>query len=325
MPAQDIIIKLRQHNLLGRGGAAYPTWQKWAAVKEARGKKKYIICNASEGEPNVFKDGFILERYPETVINGIKVALDTFDNSSAYLYLRPAYYQRFSKNLKKLAENLPITLFEKPHLYLAGEETTLLSAIEGKRLEPRQKPPYPPQSGLFGYPTLINNVETFYYVAEIAEDKFKNNRFYSINGAVENCGVYELPVDWSIEKILKETKNYPNFDFFIQNGGGAVGEVLLPKELSRLTAGTGAIVVYSREKTNLTALMKKWAEFFITGNCDKCVPCREGVYRIYEMLENNSLDKNTLSDLLFVLEKTSFCPLGKEASISFRGVTEKLL
>ncbi len=325
MAAQSIIEKLKASNLLGRGGAAYPTWQKWTAVKEAKADKKYIICNASEGEPGVYKDGFILENYPEELINGLKIALETIDHSRAYLYLRHGYYQRFKKNLEKLTRGLPITLFEKSGHYISGEETTVIATIEGKRQEPSLKPPFPTQAGLWGYPTLINNVETFYYVSKIEKDSYHQTRLYSVNGEVENGGVYELPLNWPIEKVLKETKNWPGFDFFVQAGGGAAGEILLPEELGQPIAGAGAIIVYHRQKTNPLTLMKKWAIFFMDGNCDKCVPCREGVFRIAEMLESEKVDRKIIDDLCFVLEKTSFCPLGRSTVIAFRSLTNKLL
>ena len=324
MDSKNIITKLKKNKLLGRGGASFPTGLKWEMVKKAKARKKYVICNASEGEPNVFKDGFILENYPEEVIEGIKIALEIMGNNSAYIYLRKDYYEKFQKRLKKLTENLPVNLFKKTGGYLASEETSVLESIEGKRPEPRIRPPFPPQSGLWGYPTLINNVETFYYVAKIAKGEYQDTRFYSISGDIKNEGVYELPENYSIFQILKETKNWPNFDFFIQAGGGAVGEILLPNELNQSVKGAGAIIVFNRKKTNLFSLMKKWTDFFLEGNCDKCVPCREGVFRLAEMIRKERIDKKTLGDLFFVLEQTSFCALGKSIVVPFRSLMDKL-
>jgi len=324
MFTQDIIPKLKKHKLLGRGGAAFPTGIKWKMVKKAKGERKYIICNAAEGEPGVFKDGYILETCPEEVIEGIKIALETIDNSSAYIYLRKDYYQKFKSSLEKLIQDLPITLFKKTGGYISGEETTVFQAIEGKIEEPRIKPPYPPQAGLWGYPTLINNVETFYYIAKIAKGEYKRTRFYSISGDVENPGVYELPENWLVENILKETKNYPDFDFFIQSGGAMSGEIQIPEELNQLVRGQGAIIVYNRKTTNLDTLLQKWANFFNKENCDKCVPCREGVYRIKEMVDNHKIDEQALEDILFVMNETSFCALGKAAVVPFKSLIEKI-
>ncbi len=325
MDKQDIIAKLKKHNLLGRSGSGFPTGLKWEMVRKAKAKKKYIICNVSEGEPDVFKDGFILENYLEEMMEGIKIALKTIDNSSAYIYLRKDYYEKFKKKLDALTRNLPITLFKKTGGYLAGEETVLLNAIEGKRLEPRMKPPYPVQFGLFGCPTLINNAETFYCVAKIAKNEFLGTRFYSISGEVKNKGVYDLPENWPIERVLEKTENLPAFDFFVQVGGGASGEILLPKELKQKAKGQGAIIVFNRAKTKPEFLLKKWAKFFLESGCGKCTPCREGVYRIAEMAQKENIDKKTIQDLFFVLEETSFCSFGKILVPPFRSLIEKIM
>ncbi len=367
--SKDIIAKLEKNNLLGRGGASFPTGLKWEMVRCAKAAKKYIICNGSEGEPNVFKDGFILENYPEAVIEGIKIALETINNSFAYIYLRKDYYEKFKEGLKKLIGEFPIMLFKKTGGYIAGEETSIIEAIEGKRPEPRIKPPFPAQCGLWGSPTLINNVETFYYAAKIAKNEYKGTRFYSISGEAKYGGVYELPENYSILRVLKETENWPgvdpvrnlgrkkfsNFffaghpskqyindfsdssehtnapsqvsngvDFFVQAGGGAFGEILLPKELNQEVKGTGAIIVFDRKKTNPFSLMKKWVNFFLEGNCDKCVPCREGIYRINEMLEKGKIEKELLEDILFVLKETSFCSLGKRIFRPFTDLLSKI-
>jgi len=180
MSDQDIITKLKKAELIGRGGAAFPTWQKWEMVESTKAKNKYIICNVAEGEPGVFKDGFILENYPEEVVEGVKIALDSFDNSSAYIYLRKDYYEKFKSKLEELIKNTRIKLFKKPGGYLCGEETTVIAAIEGRRLEPSIRPPFPPQAGVFGCPTLINNLETFYHIAKVAKGEYKKTRFYTI-------------------------------------------------------------------------------------------------------------------------------------------------
>lgn len=321
----DIIRKLTKYNLLGRSGSGFPAGLKWEIVKNTKAKKRYIVVNGAEGEPGAFKDGYILEHYPDEIINGIKIALQTIDNSSAYIYLRKDYYKKFNKTLSKLIKGLPIDLFEKTGGYLAGEETVVCQAIEGEKLEPRIKPPFPAQQGLWGYPTLINNVETFYCVSKIAKNEYKDNRFYSISGDVKHKGVYELSERRTIQKILQETGNLPNFNFFIQAGGGASGKFLLPKELNQQVKGVGSIILYNRETTNVISLMKKLLDFFQKENCDKCVPCREGIFRINEMFERGNIDNKTLNDLFFVLEETSFCAFGKGAVNSLMSLYSKLL
>lgn len=324
--AVNIIPKLKKAELLGRGGAGFPTWQKWQMVKKTKSDKRYIVCNGSEGEMGAFKDKYILENYPVDVVDGIKIALETFKKSSAYIYLKSDYYEKFKNKLKKIIGDLPITIFEKAGNYICGEETTLLNVIEGKIKEPRIKPPFPTEAGLFGRPTLINNVETFYYVSKISSNSYNGTRFYSISGDVKKKAVYELPIKWTVEKILKETGNFPDTpDFFVQSGGGACGEILLPNELNRPVCGVGVIIVYDKQKTDLMELMKKWADFFIYGNCDKCTPCREGVYRIREMINENKIDKKILSDIFSVLSETSLCPLGRSVVNPFKGLADKLL
>lgn len=321
----NIIEKIEKAKLLGRGGAGFPACYKWYSVKGVDAPQKYVICNASEGEPDVFKDGYILERYAEDVVDGIRIALDEIGNSSGYIYLKPKYYFKFRRKLEELIGDLPIELFKKTENYIAGEETALLNVIEGKREEPRMKPPYPTESGLFGCPTLINNVETFYHVSKISKDEYKGTKFYSISGDVKHKGVFEFPEIWPIKRILKETGNWPDFDFFVKSGGGATGDILLESELGGLAEGAGAIIVFDRRKVKPIPLMKKWAEFFFNGNCDKCAPCREGMYRILEVLNSKQgLDKQVLDDIFFVLEKSSLCPLGRGSYKTFKDFLEKI-
>lgn len=333
MELDSIIIKLKDNNLLGRGGASFPVWMKWSQVLEQKADKKYIICNGAEGEPGVFKDGYILENYLNEVLEGIKIALKTIDNSSAYFYLRKDYYKKFGKLIKRKARGIPVTIFKKDGGYLAGEETVLMNCIEGKKLEPRSKPPFPTQAGLFGCPTLINNVETFYCIAKIARNMYRGTRFYSISGDIKKRGVYELPLSYSFARVLKETGNWPEHDFFAQVGGAASGEIILPSETDRPAGGFKSITVYNRKKTNLSALMEKWINFFANENCNKCVPCREGTFRIMEILKKTKkisqlIEEPTvqiLDDLFFTLKETSFCPLGKSVSIPIEGLIKKII
>jgi len=320
----DIIAKLKESKLLGRSGSGFPTGLKWEMVKNEKAAKKYIVCNAASGEPKVMKDEYLLENHPQEIIEGIKIALQTIDNSSAYIYLRKDFYVKFKDILVKLTKNLPIMLVKKPGGYLAGEETCVCEAIEGKNPEPRIKPPFPTQAGLFGFPTLINNVETFYYVSQIAKSQYKNTRFYTVAGQAKNKGVFELPADWPIERVLKETGNWPKSDFFAQVGGGASGEVLLPEELQKPAGGPGAIIIYEKKKTACLKLMKEWAVFFLEQNCDKCTPCREGVFRISEMLNKGKVDGKALQDIVVNLREASFCGLGKIAGIPFSGLINKV-
>lgn len=320
----NIIEKIKEADLRGRGGAGFPAAAKWQMVLDAPGGAKYVICNVSEGEPAVAKDGYLLKNHLETVMEGMKIALETIKGSTGIIYLRQDYFEEYREKLMKLAQGLPVEIFKETCGYLGGEETTLLEVIEGNRAEPRFKPPYPPQSGLRGKPTLINNLETFYYVAKIAKGEYKGDRFYTISGKVKNPGVYELPGAWSIKKVLEETGNLPGFEIFVQAGGGASGAILLGGELNQPLSGIGSIVVYDLKNADLTDIMKRWAAFFINENCGKCVPCREGVYRLNEMLVNKAFDLNAAVEIIAVLKETSFCPFGKGVANSFESLINKL-
>ncbi len=279
---QDIIQLLKKSGLCGRGGAGFPTGKKWEIFAQSKSGKKYIIVNASEGDPQMSKDGYLLKNHLSEVIGGTKIALKTFPNSKAYLYLRKDYYKKYKKKIKKLAKDLPIKIFKKPGGYLAGEETSVLEAIEGKRPEPRFKPPYPSDYGLFGKPTLISNVETFYCVSKIAKGEYNNERLYCLSGDIKNKGVFELKDSLTIREILKNTDNLlKDNDYFIQMGG-TLGEFLTPKEIDLPLQGLASVVIYNKKITDPTLLAQKILKFAMYQNCDKCTPCRDGIYSIFE-------------------------------------------
>lgn len=318
-----IIEQLKSSGLRGRGGAGFPTGLKWETVKNAQAEKKYVVCNASEGEPGVEKDFFIIDNYPEEVIEGIRIALEEIGSGSAYFYLNPDYFPRLEGKVKKAIGNSPITLFKKPHGYICGEESAMLNIIEGKEARPRLKPPFPTEKGLWDCPTLINNVETFYQVAQISKGKYQSDRFYTLNGEAENKGVFRLPENLTLKQVLEQTGNWPDFDFFIQSGGAMSGEILLPSELDGQAGGAGAIIVHKMTEDPL-AVMKGWAGFFADQSCGQCVPCREGTYRLKEALDKKELDGALIEDLLFALAETSLCPLGRGAAVPFSGYLKKI-
>ena len=324
----NIFEKLKEANLKGRGGAGFPAWQKWQMVKDARGEKKYVVCNVSEGEPAVSKDIFILENWPEIAVEGIDLAMAAIGADKGYLYLRKDYFDKYKDKLAGIIGEKQIEIVREPGGYLGGEETALLESIEGKRCEPRIKPPFPPQAGLFGCPTLINNLETLYFAAKINRGEYDNTRFYSISGDIVGEGVYELPESWPIRRILETTGNSPQNGFFIQAGGGASGTILLENKLDAPLTGAGSIVVYDFAKTDPRELGLRWAEFFIKENCGKCVPCREGVYRLREIFSKEHLDSVDIGrarDIVKLLAAASFCPFGKGVANSFGGLILKLL
>ncbi len=318
--------------LVGRGGASFPTAQKWAAVKDALKTKKlgYIIVNGAEGEPGVKKDGYIIANYPEEVLNGVYAA-DQFLGAAKikriYFFLNHEYYQKYGAGLKKVLEAKrygalakKIEFFLKPEslTYICGEETALLNLIEGKKIQPRLKPPYPTASGLHGHPTLINNTETFYNVSRLARDKYEEDRFYTITGGVKRPGVHRLPINLTIEEVLKRTDNYPAWPFFVQAGGEASGEVFNSDQLDRPVEGTGSIMVYHAAETDRRKLLKYWLKFYHEQSCGQCAPCREGTYRLWELINKKEIDYKLFWEIVSSLEETSFCALGSSLPIPLK-------
>ncbi len=315
----DILTKIKQAGLVGRGGGCFPVAIKWDMVNKASGDKKYVICNAAEGEPGVEKDGYIIEHWPDKVINGMEIAIDFFHATGAYLYLNQQYFKKYGKKLTAAIGQAPIKIFIKPFTagYIGGEESSVLNAIEGHRqggastrVEPRLRPPFPATNGLYGYPTLINNVETFYNVSLVASGEYKNERFYTISGDCPKSGVYQLTDNFTIARVLKETGNYPKFNFFVQVGGDASGELLNQTQIKRPVSGAGSITVYSMEKSGFKKLIKSWLEFFVAESCGQCTPCREGIYRLKEIIIADKIDWDLFRELLDNLAETAFCGLG---------------
>lgn len=321
----NIVEKLKAANLNGRGGGGFPVWQKWQMVKDSPGDKKYVVCNVSEGEPAVAKDGHILAREPEVIVEGIVLAMEAVGAQKGYLYLRKDYFDKYQNKMAEIIGNKPIEIVREPGGYLGGEETALLESIEGKAVEPRIKPPFPPQVGLFGCPTLINNLETLYFAAKIDKGEYRNTKFYTISGDVLSAGVFEQEENLTIKEVLEKTGNLPNFDFFVQAGGGASGTILLSDELNIPLSGVGSIMVYDKKKTDPRRLGLQWINFFIAENCGKCVPCREGVYRLREIFSRDNVDAAKAKDIVKLLAAASFCPFGKGVANSFGSLLEKLL
>jgi NADH:ubiquinone oxidoreductase subunit F (NADH-binding) len=323
----EIIEKLKQADLRGRGGAGFPTWQKWQMVKDAVSSvgRKFVVCNVSEGEPAVFKDVYILERWPEIVVDGVALAMEAVGAQRGIIYLRKDYFDKFKDILAKIIGNRAIEVFREPCGYLGGEETTLLESVEGKRCEPRIKPPFPPQAGLFGCPTLINNLETLYFAAKINKEEYKNTRFYSISGDIASAGVFERGASLTVREVLEKTGNLPQFKLLAQVGGGASGTILLENELDVPLTGAGSIVVHDLVKTDPQKLGLQWLDFFINENCGKCVPCREGVFRLREIFFEEPFDTAKASDIVKLLTQASFCPFGKGVANALGSLIEKLL
>ncbi len=320
----SLIQKIEEAALVGRGGASYPVAWKWRAVKDSLKKEKeaYIIVNGAEGEPGVKKDGFILEKYSEDFIFGLNLAFEFLGPDKVkkvYLFLNKDYLKNFQAKLKKVlsdekfkALNKKIEFFQKPidSGYIGGEESAILNIIEGLKTEPRFRPPFPTTKGLFNKPTLVNNVETFFDVALVSKNEYQAERFYTISGAVKKPGVYRFPALMPIEEVLKLSGNYPSFDFFVQIGGNASGEILNSEQILVPAESAASIMVYDKKRTDEKKLIEYWLKFYFNNSCGQCVTCREGTYRLYEMIRAKSYDEKIFWDIVSALDDSSFCALG---------------
>jgi NADH:ubiquinone oxidoreductase subunit F (NADH-binding) len=338
MTKKNIIQKIDAAGLVGRGGAGYPTAQKWMAVKNALKYKQIasIVVNGAEGEPGVKKDGYLLAHKTEEIVNGVFLAyqfLGSAKTKKVYFFLKAEYYKAYSKKIKEVLKNKKYKLFasrveffSKPETpsYICGEETAIVNIIEGRRPAPRLKPPYPADSGMNYHPTLINNVETFYNVSLIDKGKYEGKRFYTLTGAVKHHGVFCLPADMSAEEVLRATNNYPGFDFFVMTGGEVCGELLRSDQLQAPVEGSGLLMVFDDKKTDHKKLLDYWFKFYETESCGACTACREGTYRLRELTSKSEYDKQMFNDLIHNLEESSLCSLGSSLPVTIKSYFENI-
>lgn len=326
MKSEEIIEKIKQSGLCGRGGASYPTGEKWEEMYLKKHPQIYICVNGSEGDPATDKDGFILKNYFSQLIEGIKIAYFLFPQTKQiYFYLRKDYFDAYKEKIEALKDNLPLTVFKEPGGYLCGENTVLINSIEGKRLIPRSKPPYCSEVGLWEKPTLVNNIETFFRVYQIINNQYKKTRFYSLNDTkTKKTAVYDLPLNFTIEEVLRKTNFYPSEDFFVQAGGGASGDFFTKEEIKNQKAdlGTGAITIYYPKYTSFEDLLKEKINFFIKENCGFCTPCREGIYYLSQIKDKNEKIEE-ITEIANTLYYTSFCGLGEGAGSLFKSLIAK--
>ncbi len=317
---QSLLKKIKKSGLIGRGCNNFLVAEKWEMVKRVKGAEKFVVCNISESEPGIFKDKYILEKWPQLVLDGINLAMHEIKAKKGFVYLNPLYYGEFQASLEQiiLKNNYSIELFEKPlHDYVGGEETAVLNSMQGLRVEPRLKPPYPTKVGFYGAPTLIHNCETFYAVSLTNSGVYKNTRFYCLSGVDRANDVKELATDLTVRAVLQEFDHTPSVDFFYQVGGGAAGFCYNYKQLNRKFEGSPAIIIYKNNDSE-QAIVMKWLDFFRKESCGQCVPCREGTFRLrnlmYTYYQGGKLDKKAFDDLILSLQKTSLCALGRTAT-----------
>ena len=358
MTQDEVIDVIKDSGLRGRGGAGFPTGKKWELTKASVGDQKYVVCNADEGDPGAFMDRSILEGDPHSVLEAMAIAGYAIGANKGYIYVRAEYpiaVQRLKIAIEQareygiLGENIFDTDFSfdieirlGAGAFVCGEETALLESIEGKRGQPRVKPPYPAQSGLWGKPTLINNVETYANIAQIilngaewyssiGTETSKGTKVFALGGNVNNIGLVEVPMGTTLREIIYDIGGgIPNGREFkaAQTGGPSGG--CIPKEhldtpidyesLKQIGSmmGSGGLIVMDDTKC-MVALAKFYLDFTVSESCGKCTPCRIGTKRMLEILERlcngegDELDIYKLEKLAANIQKASICGLGQTA------------
>ena len=358
MTQDEVINVIKDSGLRGRGGAGFPTGKKWELTKASEGDQKYVVCNADEGDPGAFMDRSILEGDPHSVLEAMEIAGYAIGANKGYIYVRAEYpiaVQRLQIAIDQareygiLGENIFDTDFSfdieirlGAGAFVCGEETALLESIEGKRGQPRVKPPYPAQSGLWGKPTLINNVETYANIAQIilkgakwyssiGTETSKGTKVFALGGNVNNIGLVEVPMGTTLREIIYDIGGgIPNGrDFKAAQTGGPSGGCI-PKEhldtpidyesLKEIGSmmGSGGLIVMDDTKC-MVALAKFYLDFTVSESCGKCTPCRIGTKRMLEILERlcdgegDELDIYKLEKLAANIQKASICGLGQTA------------
>jgi bidirectional [NiFe] hydrogenase diaphorase subunit len=354
----EVIDQVIKSGLRGRGGAGYPTGLKWSTVAKASGAQKYVICNADEGDPGAFMDRAVLESDPHRVLEGMAIAAYAVGASRGFIYVRAEYPLavkhlrtaiRHAERLELLGNDIAGTRFSfkvevrlGAGAFVCGEETALIASVEGKRGTPRPRPPYPAQEGLWGHPTLINNVETFANIpvilrkggewfSKIGTAKSKGTKVFALAGRVNNTGLIEVPMGIPLREIIYDIGGgIPDGRSFkaVQTGGpsgGCIpeGHLDLPVDYESLAKvgsimGSGGMIV-TDDTSCMVDVAKFFIEFCMSESCGKCVPCRVGTTHLYHLLDRISRgdaeerDLATLEELCDVVRSTSLCGLGQSA------------
>jgi len=342
MPPEQVVNEVKASGLMGRGGAGFPCGLKWELARKAPGDEKFLICNADEGEVGTFKDRYILEHDPFSLIEAIAIASYAIGAKRAYIYLRGEYHY-LSDTLttalgqaqeKGFLEGLDIQLREGAGSYICGEESALMDSIEGKRAEARYRPPFPPTKGLWGKPTIINNVETLMNIPPIilkgaswfnkmGTQKSKGTKVFSVSGDVERPGVYEMLMGSQLKELVIDIAGAKALKMV--QVGGATGTIvpyrMIETPLSYETVlGSGAVTVFN-EGRDVIEFLSRTMEFLAEESCGKCTPCREGTEVMVEILtrltqaEGVEEDIGLLEDLSEVMMCSSLCGLGQAAPI----------
>ena len=353
-----VVEEIRKSGLRGRGGAGYPTGLKWGIVRKAPGEQKYVVCNADEGDPGAFMDRSVLEGDPHRVLEGMAIGGYAVGASQGFIYVRAEYplaIERLRLAIKHAERagllgnrifdsqfNFRIDIRIGAGAFVCGEETALIRSIEGKRGRPRPRPPYPSEKGLWGAPTLINNVETFANIAPIIRKggawfaaigtpKSTGTKVFALAGKIRNTGLIEVPMGIPLRKIIFDMGGgTPEGTTFkaAQTGGPSGGcipaeSLDLPVDYESLATvgsimGSGGLIVMD-STSNMVDVAKYFMDFCVDESCGKCVPCRVGTVHIHGLLEKISEGRGTTDDLALLEElcqmvkDTSLCGLGQSA------------
>ncbi len=358
MTPEQIINEIKASGLRGRGGAGFPTGLKWQFTREAQGDVKYVCCNADEGDPGAFMDRSVLEGDPHTVLEAMTIAGYAIGAQEGYIYVRAEYpiaverlniaieqarkFGLLGKNILDSGFDFDIHVRLGAGAFVCGEETALIASIEGKRGEPRPKPPFPAQSGVFKKPTVINNVETWANIApiilngsewfaSIGTEKSKGTKVFAVGGKIHNVGLVEVPMGTPLRTIIYDIGGgIPEGKKFkaAQTGGPSGGcipatHINIGMDFDNLTAigsmmGSGGLIVMD-ENTCMVDIAKFYLEFTADESCGKCAPCRIGTKRLLDLLtkitegkgEPEDLDK--ISRLARHMKSSSLCALGQSA------------
>ena len=377
LPPSEMIERVTRSGLRGRGGAGFPTGLKWSTVAKTPGDRKYIICNADEGDPGAFMDRSVLESDPHAVLEGMAIGAYAVGATQAFIYVRAEYPLAISRlqvaiRQAKRVGLLGSGIFESPFnfnidirigagAFVCGEETALMASVEGRRGTPSPRPPFPAQSGLWGCPTLINNVETFANIpaiirrgadwfAGIGTEKSKGTKVFALAGKVRNTGLIEVPMGTPLRTIVEEIGNgAPEGGSIkaVQTGGPSGGcipdeHLDTPVDYESLTKlgsimGSGGMIVMD-DKTSMVDVARFFMEFCVDESCGKCVPCRTGTVQMLRLLgkilakQATARDLAKLEELADMVRNTSLCGLGQTAPNPvlstlrfFRGEYEELL
>ncbi|HUM82584.1 MAG TPA: NADH-quinone oxidoreductase subunit NuoF [Lachnospiraceae bacterium] len=358
MTPDDVIKVLTDSGLRGRGGAGFPTGRKWMFAKGNKADQKYVCCNADEGDPGAFMDRSVLEGDPHVVLEGMAIAGYTIGSTQGYIYVRAEYpiavqrlqiaidqaheYGMLGKNIFDTGFDFDIELRLGAGAFVCGEETALMHSIEGERGEPRPRPPFPAVKGLFGKPTILNNVETWANVPQIilkgadwfasmGTEKSKGTKVFALGGKINNTGLVEIPMGTTLREIIFDIGGgIPNGKKFkaAQTGGPSGGCISaenldVPIDYDNLIAigsmmGSGGLIVMDEDNC-MVDIAKFFLEFTVDESCGKCSPCRIGTKRMLEYLTKITEGKATMEDLdkleelCYAVKDNSLCALGQTA------------